>query len=113
MKTIFSKSLLAVCAIVTIVAIACVKDTGTQSYKVFKPITASMPSLRASIKTEAAKPIKNAGKMFVLGNFVFVNEKNEGIHVIDNTNPSSPINKTFINIPGNLDVAEITKVIHQ
>ncbi|MFY8128873.1 MAG: LVIVD repeat-containing protein [Chitinophagaceae bacterium] len=112
MKTIFSKSLLAVCAIVTIVAIACVKDTGTQSYKVFKPITASMASLRASIKTEAAKPIKNAGKMFVLGNFVFVNEKNEGIHVIDNTNPSSPINKTFINIPGNLDVAVKDNILY-
>ncbi len=105
MKTIFSKSLIAASAIITIVAFACVKDTGSQTYKVFKPITASMASLRASIKSEAAMPIKDAGKMFILGNYVFVNEKNKGIHVIDNTNPASPINKSFINIPGNFDVA--------
>jgi len=30
---------------------------------------------------------------------------NKGIHIIDNTNPESPVNKYFINIPGNLDVA--------
>lgn len=105
MKTFFSKSLITVTAVVTIFTIACVKDTGSQKYKVYTPITASMASLRAAIKSETAQSIKDAGKMFVLGNYVFVNEKSKGIHVIDNTNPAAPINKSFINIPGNFDVA--------
>jgi hypothetical protein len=29
----------------------------------------------------------------------------EGVHVVDNSDPSNPVNQSFINIPGNLDIA--------
>ena len=35
----------------------------------------------------------------------FLNEPNKGVHIIDNSNPASPINKSFISIPGNYDIA--------
>lgn len=30
---------------------------------------------------------------------------NKGVHIIDNSNPAQPINKVFISIPGNIDIA--------
>ncbi|MBT8232801.1 MAG: hypothetical protein KJN84_09240, partial [Bacteroidia bacterium] len=36
---------------------------------------------------------------------IFINELYKGVHVIDNSNPATPTNTAFINIPGNLDVA--------
>jgi hypothetical protein len=39
------------------------------------------------------------------GNYIFLNEVNKGVHIIDNSNPASPALKAFINIPGNVDIA--------
>jgi len=39
------------------------------------------------------------------GNYIFLNEVNKGVHIIDNRNPASPVIKAFINIPGNVDIA--------
>ena len=39
------------------------------------------------------------------GNYIFLNEVNKGVHIIDNTNPVNPVIKSFINIPGNVDIA--------
>ena len=39
------------------------------------------------------------------GNYIFLNEVNKGVHIIDNSNPSHPSVKSFINIPGNVDIA--------
>src|SRR5207249_9750630 len=44
--------------------------------------------------------------------YIFVSEVNQGIHVIDNTNPSSPQNVAFINVPGNLDIAIKDNVLY-
>lgn len=49
--------------------------------------------------------LKNLGKVFVLGNYIFLNEIDKGVHIIDNKNPSAPVNKYFVAIPGNLDLA--------
>jgi LVIVD repeat len=58
-----------------------------------------------SSKTEAEKitqltpqPIVNGGKIATLGNYVFQVEDNKGIHVIDYSNPSSPVKKAFVQI---------------
>lgn len=36
---------------------------------------------------------------------MYINERFEGIHVIDNRDPSSPQNVAFLDIPGNIDLA--------
>ncbi|MBS1591175.1 MAG: hypothetical protein JST07_03600 [Bacteroidetes bacterium] len=90
--------------IITVVLNSCLKDTGSKEYKVYTPILQTVDAVKASIKSEAPKPIVNAGKMVVIGNYLLVNEKNKGVHIIDNSNPSAPINKAFINIPANYDI---------
>ena len=83
----------------------CLKDTGTMQYQMNTPIYQTTTQVRAGIKSDAPQPVVNPGKMCVLGNTIFLSEAEKGIHIIDNTNPSSPLNKAFINIPGNEDIA--------
>lgn len=88
------------CLIIT----ACTKDRGFSTMKIFTPVYKSAAGIRASLKAAEAQPVVEAGKMFIQGNYIFLNEVNRGIHIIDNTNPSSPVNMAFIDIPGNGDV---------
>lgn len=84
---------------------SCLKDTNKQTYTIYVPVYKSPAEVRANIKTTSPQPIVHPGKIFVRGNYIFLNEVDKGVHIIDNTNPNSPINKFFIPIPGNLDVA--------
>ena len=85
----------------------CVKDTCKHSYTYarFTPVYTTIAEVRQNIKSSVATAIKAPGKMFVIGNYIFLNEINKGIHVINNSNPAAPQNVGFINIPGNVDVA--------
>jgi len=65
----------------------------------------SYDDMRKPSKSTAANAIQNSGKIYIKDNYLFVNEKFKGIHVFDNTNPSAPVNLTFIDIPGNVDLA--------
>ncbi|HEX8332640.1 MAG TPA: hypothetical protein VF622_08450, partial [Segetibacter sp.] len=88
-----------------IVLQGCLKDTYKRTYTMFIPQYKTSTDVRANIKSNAPKPIKNPGKLVVLGNYIYLNEIDKGIHVIDNSNPSSPVTKHFIDIPGNVDLA--------
>lgn len=85
----------------------CVKDTCKHSYTYtwFEPLYKTSAEVRANIKSNPATDIQQPGKMVLLGNYIFLNELNKGIHVIDKSNPSSPKNIGFIDIPGNVDIA--------
>lgn len=83
----------------------CVKDTCTRRFTMMTPVYKTTVEVRANIKNSPAQTVQRPGKMFVQGNYIFLNEVNKGIHIIDNSNPSKPLNKYFINIPGNIDLA--------
>ena len=83
----------------------CLKDTCTKTYVIYTPVYLSKTEARNNINSNAPRPVVKPGKLFVRGNYIFLNEIDKGIHIIDNSNPASPINKYFINIPGNIDVA--------
>lgn len=86
---------------------SCVKDNITRSYtySYYLPVYKTTAEVRANIKSNAPQPVVNPGKIVILGNYIFLNEVDKGIHVIDNSNPSSPRNVAFIDIPGNMDLA--------
>ena len=85
----------------------CTKDkcSTTYTYQVYEPVYMDYATLRQSVASEVPRTLDNPGKIYVSGNYLFVNEVNEGVHVIDNHNPASPVNRAFINIPGNVDIA--------
>ncbi|MEJ7679189.1 MAG: hypothetical protein WKG06_15310 [Segetibacter sp.] len=90
----------------------CLKDTSTRTYTLYTPVYKTVDEVRANIKSDAPAPVKNPGKIFVLGNYIFLNEIDKGVHVIDNRNPAAPVNKYFIAIPGNLDLAVKGKILY-
>lgn len=83
----------------------CLKDKLTKTYTVMIPVYKDKSEVYSEIISNAPRTLSNPGKMFVYGNYIFLNELDKGVHIIDNSNPSSPVQKAFINIPGNLDIA--------
>jgi len=83
------------------------KDSSIEyrKYPANVPQYMSYEEMRKAPKSTAASAIQSSGKIYIQGNYLFVNEKYKGIHVFDNTNPASPVNLTFIDIPGNVDLA--------
>ncbi len=69
------------------------------------PIYMTRNELQAGLKSVGVKELKNAGKIYIKDNYLFINEIGKGIHVYNNSNPSTPMPVTFIKIPGNVDIA--------
>ncbi len=107
MKTNSHRILLLLTALVAITLQSCIKDKcqTEYTYYTYEPVYITYEELRASVASESPRALKNPGKIWFSNNYIFINEKNEGIHIINNTNPASPINEAFIKIPGNLDLA--------
>lgn len=84
---------------------SCLKDKNTMTYTIMVPVYKDKAEVYANIKSNPARGISSPGKIFLYGNYIFLNEVDKGVHVIDNTNPANPVVKTFIDIPGNLDIA--------
>ncbi len=108
MKNIATKTIAAfVIAAMLFLQQSCVKDvcTKTNTYTYFQPLYKTTAEVRANIKSNAPKAVINTGKIYIKGNYIFLNEVDKGIHIIYNSNPAAPINKAFIDIPGNVDIA--------
>jgi hypothetical protein len=69
------------------------------------PVLMERVDLEASIKYRDAQVINTPGKIYYKDEIIYLNEKYQGIHVIDNTDPLNPQNIGFINIPGCIDIA--------
>jgi hypothetical protein len=93
--------------ILTLMSIVSCKDSSIEyrKYMANVPQYMSYDDMRKSVKSTTAYPIQSSGKIYIKDNYLFVNEKYKGIHVFDNSNPASPVNLTFIDIPGNVDLA--------
>ena len=81
----------------------CLRDecTTERTFVRYEPIFKPLSEIRTDIKAESPRDLKAPGKIYALGNYLFINEKQEGIHVIDNTDPANPQKITFWSIPGN------------
>ncbi|WP_291725681.1 hypothetical protein [Bernardetia sp.] len=90
-----------------------VEEPSEPVYKTeYTPVYMSREDLNNSVKFESARVLKNTGKIFMKGSYVFVGERYEGVHVIDNRNPRDPKNVGFIAIAGNVDVATKGNVMY-
>lgn len=65
----------------------------------------SYDELRSSVYLDEPQPIQKRGKIYLYQNYIFLNEPNKGVHVIDNSIPTNPEQLSFIHVPGNVDIA--------
>lgn len=101
------KLMASILLLLPLVFTACVKDECTEyhTYTFYKPVYKLKSEVRSNIKANAARTVEKPGKICLYGNYIFLNDLDKGIHVIDNSNPAQPRNTAFIDIPGNLDIA--------
>lgn len=84
---------------------SCTKDPIYEHYTFYRPVYQTKAEVKSNIKSNSPTTIENAGKIFVKGSYVFLNDIDKGIHIIDYSNPVMPRNIAFINIPGCRDIA--------
>lgn len=91
----------------TILFSGCISDhcERTMTYTTLEPVYMSYEEMRAAVKTSAPRDLKVPGKIYFYHQYILISEVNEGIHIIDNQNPSNPQAISFIEVPGNHDLA--------
>src|SRR5690606_2867110 len=78
----------------------------TISYKTQVPVYLEVAAFRSmDVGLKPPKSVSETGKIYVYGDYLFINEPQKGIHIVDNRNPSDPKNINFISVPGNVDKA--------
>jgi hypothetical protein len=83
----------------------CFKDRISRTYTLMKPVYASKATVLNNIRSNNPRSLEAPGKIYILGRYLFVNEIDKGVHIIDNSDPSNPRAVAFVDIPGNIDIA--------
>ncbi|CAN0605707.1 unnamed protein product, partial [Ectocarpus sp. 12 AP-2014] len=77
-----------------------------EDYLVARPILQDAVSFKAeAVAITEPVPIVTSGKIYAYGDYIFVNDVNQGFHVINNQNPSNPEPIAFIKLEGNNDIS--------
>lgn len=102
MKKIY---LLLLC-VFSILASSCDSDDSPKEQAKFAvPTLKSLAAIRSSVSVSSARETHSDGKIYVAENYLFYIAKEQGIHVFNNSNPSSPVNIAFINVEGVHDIS--------
>lgn len=86
---------------------SCLRDkcTSTRTYIQYTPVYKTMDEIREMVKMDAPQTLKKPGKIWIRNNHLFINEYGLGIHIYDYSNKSNPTPVSFLQIPGNVDMA--------
>lgn len=102
MKTMLSMLL----GILGLIALqGCVKDSVKRSYTFYRPVYKTRAEVRQQVRSAAAQPVQLPGKLFYKDGYVFLNEIEKGVHIIDVRNVYQPRVVSFVAIPGCIDLA--------
>ena len=80
-------------------------DKRLQTYTANVPQYMTYEELRASFEVTSERELIKPGKIYFKDQYMFINEYQEGIHVVDLSDPTNPQITAFISIPGNVDMA--------
>ncbi len=80
---------------------SCTKTKGeiTMTYNKASAVYADLDEIRNTPLVASARSIQEPGKIYIGDNFLLIGEKEEGIHVFDNTNPNNPVALSFLQLP--------------
>ena len=84
---------------------SCVQDSNVNTIDVAIPVTLDLAEFRNAVDIMPPREVEKSNKIYVYDDYIFVTDNSEGVHVIDNSNPSNPVPKAFINIPANEDIS--------
>ncbi|CAG5081999.1 LVIVD repeat-containing protein [Parvicella tangerina] len=80
---------------------SCTKTKGeiTMTYSKASAVYADLDEIRNMPLVASARSINDPGKIYIGDKFLLIGEKEEGIHVFDNTNPNNPVAISFLQLP--------------
>lgn len=78
----------------------------------YDPVIVKRQVLETSTVLQEPQPIINSGKIYVKDAFLFINEKNQGFHIFNNSDPENPENIGFLQVLGSTDLAIKNEVIY-
>jgi hypothetical protein len=81
------------------------KDTVKESYSFFRPVYQTKDQVKAGIKNAPSVEIEKPGKIILKDHYLFLNDVDKGVHIIDIADPANPKKISFISIPGCVDMA--------
>lgn len=80
-------------------------DTNYELINVAIPEIMSKIEFRNSVEVQSARPMVDAGKIYAYANYIFISDKDKGVHIVDNSNPAAPKAVSYLKIPGNEDIS--------
>tara|TARA_R110001583_G_scaffold163880_1_gene316328 strand:+ start:9464 stop:10744 length:1281 start_codon:yes stop_codon:yes gene_type:complete len=84
--------------------VSCDTTNEYETVRVAKPEYMTLEALRSSVEITSPIPIVESGKIYAYTNLVLINDIDNGIHIIDNSNPKNPVKIAFIRIIANKDM---------
>ncbi|MDD3738917.1 MAG: hypothetical protein PHP31_06455 [Lentimicrobiaceae bacterium] len=78
----------------------------------YNPVYMKRADMEKAVGLQTNVPVKNPGKIYLHNNYILLNELYEGIHIIDNSDPSNPVKVAFIHIDGCVDMAVKDNIIY-
>lgn len=87
---------------------SCSKTTETTTRQIIQ-----IPVYQHSTEKEAEEALSQGsprkltsfGNIYIYNQYLLINERGQGVHIFDNSNPDSPQKVSFMNVPGNFDMA--------
>lgn len=87
-------------------------DKQLQTFTANDPVYLPYDELRASFQIITDRDMIRPGKIYFMEPYMYINEYQEGIHVVDLSDPTQPKLSAFISIPGNVDMAIRNNVLY-
>jgi hypothetical protein len=81
------------------------KDTIQEHYSFFRPVYQTKSDVKAGIRSSSPEAIEKPGKIVIKGQYLFLNDVDKGVHIIDIADLAKPKKIAFIHIPGCVDMA--------
>ena len=77
----------------------------TITWTEYEPVYMTEQEFENAVSMDEPRELNKPGKIYLYEEFLFVNDINKGVHIIDNSDPSNPSKVGFITIPANKDIA--------
>ena len=71
----------------------------------YNPVTLERTVFENSIAILDKTEVITSSKIYIIDNYIFINDNRTGFHIFDNSDPSNPIKKKFLKIPGATDIS--------
>ena len=81
-------------------------------YTYFEPVYTTVAELRSSISLKEPQPITGIGRIYLKDGMLLIGDPGQGIHIIDNRDPSNPIPLKYLSIPGTYDLAMKDNILY-